>query len=93
MLGLVLAGLLLIGSGFSGGSLSTQVRATGVNIEVTWDNGNFLKTRDSFYADDGHIAAVRVWGGNACWITINDRVADAREDAGAVTCTWSREQT
>lgn len=91
--GLVLAGIVLIGAGFSGGRMSVQVRAVGSAIEVTWDNGNVLVTHDLINIDDAHVSAVRVWGSNACWITINDRVADAKDGADLVTCTWSREQT
>lgn len=91
--GLVLAGIVLIGAGFSGGQLSVAVRAVGTSIEVTWDNGNVLVTHGLLNVNDPHISAVRVWGGNACWITVNDKVADAKEGSAPVICAWSREQT
>lgn len=81
----------MIGVGLNGGTLSTPIRAVGTTIEVTWDNGNVLVTHDLINLDDGHINAVRVWGGSVCWITVNDRMADAKEDVKPVVCIWSRD--
>jgi hypothetical protein len=92
-MGVILAGIVLIGSGLNGGGLSTQVRAVGNNIEVRWDNGAVQVFHDLINTDDGHITSVRVWGGNACWITVNNRMADGRDGSAPVICTWSREQT
>lgn len=86
----VLVGLLFILAGLDEHQLSTHVRAMGTNIELTWDNGSVQVVRDEIDLDNPHLVAIKAWGNGVCWLTVNDRIIEAKEQLGPVDCSWSR---
>jgi hypothetical protein len=87
---IVLLGLVFILAGLDDHRLSTHIRAMASTIELTWDNGSVQVAHDEVDLNDPHLVAVKAWGNGVCWLTINDKIIEAKEQLGPVDCSWSR---